>query len=57
MSKRGQVHAVAGVLSQPLDQAFAGRLPVDGDNLWLRRGLGGGGGGRGGRRGGTSRAL
>lgn len=55
VSKCGQVHAVAGVLPQPLDQAFAGRFPVDCDNLWLRRGVGGsGGGGRGGR---TSRAL
>lgn len=49
MSKGGQVHAVAGVLSQPLDQAFAGCFPVDGHDLRLRRGLGGGrrGGGRG----------
>lgn len=43
MSKCGQIHAVARVLSQPLHQTFTGRFPVDGDNLWLRRGLGGSG--------------
>lgn len=59
VSKRGQIHAVARVLSQPLHQAFTGRFPVDGDDLWLRRGLGGSGGGSGsgGRCGRTSRAI
>lgn len=57
MSESGQVHAVARVLSQPLYQTFTGCFPVESDNLWLRRGLGGSGSRSGGRCGRTSRAL
>lgn len=55
--KGRQIHAVARVLPQPLDQTFTGCFPVDGHNLWLRRGLGGSGSRSGGRCGRTSRAL
>lgn len=57
LSKCGQIHAVARVLSQPLYQTFTCCFPVNGHNLWLRRGLGGSGSGSGGRCGRTSRAL
>lgn len=57
MSERGEVHAVSRVLSQPLDQTFARRLSVDGDDLWLRWRLGGGGRRGGGRRGGAGGSL
>lgn len=57
VSKGGQVHAVARVLSQPLHQTFTGRFSVDGHNLWLRRGLGGGGCRGGGWCGRTGRVL
>lgn len=57
MSECGEIHAVAWILSQPLDQTFAGCLSVNGHDLWLRGRLRGGGRRRRGRCGRASRSL